>query len=86
MPKINEVIGTCKTCIYSLKEGENLFCHRNPPAAQLIPIPSGKILQGSNQQQQVNLTPVSVFPPVQENNFCGEFLDESEIPEKNELN
>lgn len=51
----------CETCQFAMVAGRGINCHRNPPAAHVLPGAGGQPV------------PISVFPPVQADQFCGEW-------------
>jgi hypothetical protein len=55
---------TCATCAHRYRENKEIQCRRNPPAAHpiLVGTPQGPRLAGT----------LSVFPVVQETQWCGE--------------
>lgn len=52
----------CENCKYAERESSALFaCHYNPPTVALAPTNQGPI-------------PVSFYPPVQAEHWCGRFV------------
>lgn len=54
----------CGTCRYRIAEG----CHLSPPFAQALPV-TVDTLQG----RQSGLQTVTIWPPVQESDWCGQW-------------
>jgi len=66
----------CSQCLYFLCLDGLTVCRRNPPTACVIVVPRQNILTG-----QVEATPqaISTRPPVQPDDWCGEFRASKEI-------
>jgi len=65
-------MSTCCECLFSRRRAVNgakgsepqLQCHRSPP--ELKPVP----------QQNGGMSLISFWPPIDENEWCGEFADD----------
>lgn len=52
---------TCRRCKFSDQKGAGLFCVRNPPTVVIVPDQAGRPTTGS------------AWPPVNPQQWCGEF-------------
>lgn len=59
---------TCETCLFAVTENANHVCRRHPPTATVLVVPKQDSLGRMAASTQI----VSVFPPVQRQQWCGE--------------
>jgi hypothetical protein len=61
----------CVGCAFAHADKETLECRRNPPNVSIIPMQSAL-------KMAPELKPVSIFPPVSPETWCGEFIAKPE--------
>jgi len=66
----------CRTCRFSEIEGKDRVCRFDPPKMSFIPLPMQQRVPGPNgpmMVQGIEVRPVSGFPVVQNEQWCGKW-------------
>lgn len=59
-------VRACKRCCFGVVDGGQRSCRFNPPQMVVVP-------KANPVTRQVEAVPMSIFPPVQDDGWCGRF-------------